>query len=107
MKERLTGAIIIVALIVLLVPELLSGPVRSAPRTATVVPSAEEPPLRSYTINLTEDTRPRSSAAQPSGPQQPAPLTPAAPQPAQPQVTSAPMAPITWNWTQWSASLGT
>ena len=31
MKERLTGAIILVALIVLLVPELLTGPVRSAP----------------------------------------------------------------------------
>ena len=62
-KERLTGAIILVALIVLLVPELLTGPIKSAPRA--VVASAEEPPLRSYTINLGEDARAHSEAAQP------------------------------------------
>jgi cell division septation protein DedD len=62
-KERLTGAIILVALIVLLVPELLTGPIKSAPRA--VVTSAEEPPLRSYTINLGDDARARSAAAQP------------------------------------------
>jgi cell division septation protein DedD len=62
-KERLTGAIILVALIVLLVPELLTGPIKSAPRA--VVASAEEPPLRSYTINLGDDTRAHSEAAQP------------------------------------------
>jgi DedD protein len=78
-KERLTGAIILVALIVLLVPELLSGPVRSAPRTAAVASSsAEEPPLRSYTINLADDSHPRGTASQASGPQQPAPLASAA-----------------------------
>ena len=42
MKERLTGAIILVALIVLLVPELLTGPVRSAPRATAVASSAGE-----------------------------------------------------------------
>ena len=62
-KERLTGAIILVALIVLLVPELLTGPIKSAPRA--VVASAEEPPLRSYTINLGDDTRAHGEAAQP------------------------------------------
>jgi len=62
-KERLTGAIILVALIVLLVPELLRGPVKSAPRTMAA--SAEEPPLRSYTINLGEDGQARNTAAQP------------------------------------------
>jgi cell division septation protein DedD len=76
-KERLTGAIILVALIVLLVPELLGGPVRSAPRAAAVASSAEEPPLRSYTINLAEDARSRGSGAQTSGPQPPAPVAPA------------------------------
>ena len=74
MKERLTGAIILVALIVLLVPELLSGPTRSAPRAAVPSSSTEEPPLRSYTINLAEDARSRGAAPQSSGPQQPAPL---------------------------------
>ena len=73
-KERLTGAIILVALIVLLVPELLSGPVRSATRAATPASSSEEPPLRSYTINLTDDAHGRAGAAAANGPQQPAPL---------------------------------
>jgi len=76
-KERLTGAIILVALMVLLVPELLTGPIRFAPRTASVAPSAEEPPLRSYTINLADDAHSRSAA--PPGPQQPTPLEAPAP----------------------------
>src|ERR1700686_1172297 len=66
---------ILVALMVLLVPELLTGPIRSAPRVAAVAPSAEEPPLRSYTINLADDTHSRPAAATTSGPQQPAPLS--------------------------------
>jgi DedD protein len=79
-KERLTGAVILVALIVLLVPELLSGPIRSAPRRA--VAAAEELPLRSYTINLAEDAHAHpaahTAAADVAGPAPPAPL-PAAP----------------------------
>ena len=78
MKERLTGAIILVALMVLLVPELLTGPIRSTPRAAPVASSAEEPPLRSYTINLADDAHSRSTAPPPSGPQQPTPLGAAA-----------------------------
>ena len=80
MKERLTGAIILVALIVLLVPELLTGPIKSAP--AVPASQAEDPPLRSYTINLGEDAQ---AAAQPA----PQPLPPAAPAPA----PSAPATP--------------
>ncbi len=79
MKERLTGAIILVALMVLWVPELLTGPIRSAPRAVSVAPSAEEPPLRSYTINLADDAHSRSTGATSSGPQQPTPLEAAAP----------------------------
>ena len=78
MKERLTGAIILVVLIVLVVPELLTGPVRSAPAAAAVASSAEEAPLRSYTINLAEETHLRTAARGASGPQQPAPLASAA-----------------------------
>ncbi|HEV3180197.1 MAG TPA: hypothetical protein VGZ05_06985, partial [Steroidobacteraceae bacterium] len=74
MKERLTGAIILVALIVLWVPELLTGPIRSAPRAAAPTPPAGEPPLRSYTINLTDDAHARPAAVHPSGPEPPAPL---------------------------------
>jgi DedD protein len=90
-KERLTGAIILVALIVLLVPELLRGPVKSAPRT--VAASAEEPPLRSYTINLGDDSQARGATAQPQA-SAPQPLsTSPSPAPAQPQTdTPAPSA---------------
>jgi cell division septation protein DedD len=62
-KERLTGAIILVALIVLLVPELLTGPIRSAPRA--MASAAGEPPLRSYTITLGDETH--SKPAEPQG----------------------------------------
>lgn len=88
---------ILVALIVLLVPELLTGPIRSAPRTAAVAPSAEEPPLRSYTINLADDTHSRSAAATASGPQQPTSLSVAQPAAAEstpsPASSAAPRAP--------------
>jgi DedD protein len=75
-KERLTGAIILVALIVLLVPELLTGPVGSATRSQAVASSIEGPPLRSYTIKLADEDHLRGAAAH-SGPEQPAPLPPA------------------------------
>jgi DedD protein len=87
-RERLTGAIILVALIVLLVPELLTGPVRSAPRPAAVEAAAEGAPLRSYTINLSDD-RSRGGAPQASGPEQPAPIA-AAENPAPPATATAP-----------------
>jgi cell division septation protein DedD len=72
-KERLTGAIILVVLIVLLVPELLSGPKGpSAPVSAGTAPtSSEEPPLRSYTINLGDDSQSRPQSAESSGPAMP------------------------------------
>jgi cell division septation protein DedD len=81
-KERLTGAIILVVLIVLLVPELLSGPSRSTPAPQAAVSSTEEPPLRSYTINLADDSHGASPSAgsssatpQASGPAQPTSIT--------------------------------
>lgn len=65
-KERLTGAIILVALIVLVVPELLTGPRRAAP-SDVARSSAEALPMRSYTIELTDEgaarpAQPRSQA---------------------------------------------
>lgn len=82
MKERLTGAIILVVLIVLLVPELLSGPSRSVPAPQAAATSSEEPPLRSYTINLADDSHATAAASvsgpnvspQSSGPAQPTPI---------------------------------
>ena len=81
MKERLTGAIILVVVVVLLVPELLSGPARSVPPAQPALPtsSSEEAPLRSYTINLQDDAHAAgagtvSTPAQSSGPAQPTPI---------------------------------
>ena len=94
MKERLTGAIILVALIVLLVPALLRGPIRSAPHVlaAASSASAEEPPLRSYTIHLADDAR-AHTAARVSGPEQPAPIgASAAAESTAPAVAAAPVA---------------
>jgi len=85
-KERLTGAIILVVLIVLLVPELLSGPkgpAVSAHATGAAPTSSEEPPLRSYTINLGDDSHSQSEtasgAAGTTGPAMPQPSGPAQP----------------------------
>ncbi|MGA2024038.1 MAG: SPOR domain-containing protein [Steroidobacteraceae bacterium] len=50
LKERLTGAAILVALIVLLVPEMFHGQRSDVPASTGGV--ADGPPLRSYTIDL-------------------------------------------------------
>lgn len=69
MKERLTGAIILVALIVLLVPELLTGPIRtqSAPAASASVGAGPithaEPPFRSYTLTLGGAPQPHDNVA--------------------------------------------
>ena len=94
MKERLTGAIILVALVVVLVPELLSGPIRPASRTRAPGSSAEEPPLRSITIDLAEEPHAGSGSLQPaSAPSPPGPAAEPAAQPEKPQpMTAAPPA---------------
>lgn len=98
-KERLTGAIILVALIVLLVPELLTGPIRmkSAPSAAATTASAPvaraataEAPLRSYTLTLGAPPPAPQAAATPAvtAPVQPADSL--AQPPAQSSATSSP-----------------
>lgn len=105
MKERLTGAIILVALIVLLVPELLTGPVRLTARMPGAAQPSEGSPLRSYTIKLDEEARatrasPADSpapAAEPPAPQASAsrsqasaPAGAASPAPAAPRASATP-----------------
>lgn len=91
MKERLTGAAILVALIVLLVPELLRGPVR--PVAPPAAASDEAAPLRSYTIKLGEDAHAHGAATPAaSGPQPPAPLPANTESTAPPAAESAPAA---------------
>ncbi len=58
-KERLVGAIIFVALVVALVPEILSGP-RRATRTGGATVS--EQPLKTYTIELEEHGFPAAAS---------------------------------------------
>ena len=53
-KERLTGGVILVVLLVLLVPELLTGP-RPVLPPAAVQP--DQAPMRSYTMDLGESPR--------------------------------------------------
>ena len=62
-KERLTGAVILVVMIVLVVPELLTGPRQ---RAAPAAETGDQPPLRSYTVDLTDGAR--QGAATGSGP---------------------------------------
>lgn len=100
MKERLTGAIILVALIVLLVPELLTGPIRirsvpvasaiaargNAPTTARA-----QPPLRSYTLTLGGASPAHEAAATPAAPVQTQPAASSAQTPtASPSPTESP-----------------
>jgi DedD protein len=84
-KERLVGAVILVALIVAFVPEILSGPHKS---TGAGSPDSAEQ-LRTYTIDLEEralpaqDAAPRSSAPVPQ-----VEVEPPAPAPASPEQSS-------------------
>lgn len=75
LKERLTGAAIIVALIVLLVPEMFRGQRNDASSPSAASSSGDGPPIRSYTIDL-------SNAPARNPPVQAAAPAPSAPAPA-------------------------
>jgi cell division septation protein DedD len=70
LKERLTGAAILVIVVVLLVPELFRGPPSANPKPGTSATAG--PPVRSYTIDLRY-----SATAQPPGSNAPVLATPA------------------------------
>jgi len=93
-KERLTGAIILVAVIVLLVPELLSGP--RGPAKPAAAP-ADGPAVRSFKVDLREEPRAstaQAGAAQPSAAQSAqAEQAAAAPQPVASAPAAAPAVP--------------
>jgi DedD protein len=102
-KERLTGAVILVALMVLLVPELLTGPIRtkslpaapasagSSSATATGPTSpAGQPPLRTYTLTLGSAPSAHGGAAAPVQPRSAARTPEVAPSPPQKPTRSAP-----------------
>jgi cell division septation protein DedD len=80
-KERLTGGVILVVLLVLLVPELLTGP-RTAPSLAPAQP--DQAPMRSYTMDLGDSAHTNVAPVAPSTTAPPARDTPA-------PVSSAPL----------------
>jgi cell division septation protein DedD len=103
-KERLTGGAILVVLLVLLVPELLSGP-RPPPQPAPAQP--DQAPMRSYTMDLGESVHATSApvaastavppASEPAArlpvPSAPAPLPAPPPPPPQTQPRTATVVP--------------
>jgi DedD protein len=103
LKERLTGAAILVALIVLVVPELFHGQRDAAPGDAHG--AGEAPVQRSYVIDLKDSAAP-AAAASASSADGAAPAAPAAP--AMPAaVVNTPVAPVPVSSAPgWSVQLG-
>jgi DedD protein len=83
-KERLIGASILVALFVLVVPELLSGPKPNAALAPTLPAAAAPEPIRNVTVDLRTSKPPENSELEPATAQPAAPGTaaPAAAAPA-------------------------
>jgi DedD protein len=119
-KERITGALILVALLVIVVPEMIYGP-DGDPATPATTDADAGPPVRTYSLQLETPTTarsqdqsalaPQSVAAAPppvAGPQasQPAEDEPAAPAPVaqvtvpdvKPETVPAPAAGDTKQW---------
>jgi DedD protein len=96
-KQRLTGGVILVVLLVLLVPELLTGP-RPPPQPVPAQP--DQAPMRSYTMDLGESVHANSApvAASTTVPRasEPAARTPVSSAPAAaPQIQTPPPAAAT------------
>jgi DedD protein len=128
-KERLIGASILVALVVLVVPELLSGP-KPNMAPAPTLPAAAPEPTRNVTVDLTTSKAPANSEPEPASPQtnaaaaapsstssatnSPAAQTPTAPSPVpsgaavsgSAHVESAAPSPISVGHGSWSVQLG-
>jgi DedD protein len=64
-KERLIGASILVALVVLVVPELLSGP-KPNMAPAPALPAAAPEPIRNVTVDLATSKAPADSEVEPA-----------------------------------------
>jgi DedD protein len=75
-KERLTGALIFVAAVIVIVPEMFSGPAPESPSAAAATAATAEagPPLRTFSMTLSDPGEPLTA---------PTAVAPPAPQPAQ------------------------
>jgi DedD protein len=91
-KERLIGASILVVLIVLVVPELLSGPKSAVPSAtpAAVFPANAPEPTRNVTLDLATSKAPANSEVEPA---EAAKSGEAAPSPAPPTIAPTSTAP--------------
>lgn len=110
-KERLTGALILVALLVIVVPEMLSGPDTPPASPSDAQGESDGPPLRSYTMDLGDaqsdqsalvpqaptpaagDDDPQGEVASAAPASQPRSVPPPPPAPAAPPVTPPEPAP--------------
>lgn len=89
LKERLTGAAIIVALIVALVPEMFRGQANPPPASSTSS-SGDGPPVRTYTIDLSNNPKSSGPLQAPSeAVPAPAASTAPTPPPAAPAVSAS------------------
>lgn len=84
LKQRLTGAAILVALVVLIVPEMFQG--RPALRPAQLPAAPNGAPVRSYTLNLEEHgpTTAQVSSTAPAESAQAPPTAASSPEPVRP-----------------------
>lgn len=111
-KERLTGAAILVVIVVLLVPEMFRGERVAPPSTIKTEPGT--PPLRSYTIELdgmsAAGTAPPASGEPPASVAPPVAPAPSLPQPAiaaAPAARPAPVAPADKAASSWVVQVAT
>jgi cell division septation protein DedD len=65
-KQRITGAVILVAVFVLLVPELLTGPGEQQGKEHEIEASPGDAGLRSYTIDIDAPAKPAQAAPAPA-----------------------------------------
>jgi DedD protein len=89
-KQRLTGGVILVVLLVLLVPELLTGP-RPPPQPTPVQP--DQAPMRSYTMDLGESVHANSAPVAASTTVPSVPASAPAPEATPPRTASVASAP--------------
>jgi DedD protein len=87
-KERLIGASILVVLIVLVVPELLSGPKSAAPSQQPMLPAVASEPNRTVLVDLST-SKPAAAPEPEESSTQPASAAPALQQEAAPAATAA------------------
>ena len=103
-KERLIGASILIAIVVLVVPELLSGP-RPAAQQALKAPAITPEPIRTVTVDLATSKAPAPPAAEPAITSAAASPGAAVPGNAAPVETPEP-SPISAKQENWTVQLG-